>query len=402
MPVLKKRVTRFDAGELTKAVRTPQGFLRAPAIATRTGVLSYRFPDGSVRRELRHPEDVFAADSLATLAGVPFTDDHPNVRDPSVMLLTPENVSDFMVGYTGDQVTQVDDKFVGCTVTITDAGMIDNVEGGKVEVSCGYTCDHEEVPGTFDGQPYDVRQRNIVYNHLAGVKRGRAGPDVRLRLDAADAVQVSLQPLEVPKMEKITINGVEFEVAPALKAAIEKALADAAQAQADAAKAVPAVAAAQAATVEQTQRADKAEAKADGLTADLAKVKADLAAKTDGADPKVIDARVKSRMRVLKVAERVLPTDELAKLDAATDQAIMVAVIKAEVKGVNLDGKSEAYVEARFDGIAETIDAGDVKRPLGKDLNKERTDGTEPDAEAARKRSMERSADAWKRTDAAK
>ncbi len=372
------------------------------SIATRTGVLSYRFPDGSVRRELRHPEDVFAADSLATLAGVPFTDDHPNVRDPSVMLLTPENVSDFMVGYTGDQVTQVDDKFVGCTVTITDAGMIDNVEGGKVEVSCGYTCDHEEVPGTFDGQPYDVRQRNIVYNHLAGVKRGRAGPDVRLRLDAADAVQVSLQPLEVPKMEKITINGVEFEVAPALKAAIEKALADAAQAQADAAKAVPAVAAAQAATVEQTQRADKAEAKADGLTADLAKVKADLAAKTDGADPKVIDARVKSRMRVLKVAERVLPTDELAKLDAATDQAIMVAVIKAEVKGVNLDGKSEAYVEARFDGIAETIDAGDVKRPLGKDLNKERTDGTEPDAEAARKRSMERSADAWKRTDAAK
>ncbi len=383
--------SRIDAAELTKAMRTPQGFLRAPAFATRTGVFTYRFPDGSVRRELRHPEDVFNSDSLATLAGVPFTNDHPNVKNPRVTLITPENVRDFMVGFTGDDVAPVDERFVGVSVTITDSAMIKAVEAGKVEVSCGYHCDHEDVPGTYNGEPYDVRQRNIVYNHLAGVDRGRAGPDVRLRLDAADAVQVSDQPLEAANMEKITINGVEYEVTAAVAAAYR---ADQA-AKLDAAQKAEAAQAASVAAV--TARADKAEARCDGLKVELDKATTALAAKTDAVDPAAVDKRVKARLRIVKVAERVLAADELAKLDSADDKAIMSAVIMAEQKTANLEGKSDAYVEARFDGIAEALDAGGAATgKVGKELHKTRADGAESDAEAARKRQRERAENAWK------
>lgn len=384
MPI---RVNRFDKGELRKAERTPQGFLRAPAFATRTGVFTYRTKDGGIRRELRHPEDVFAADSLKTLASIPFTDDHPPVA-----LLDALNTRQYMVGYTGDDVGQ-DDKFVTAVVTVTDDGMIRRILSGKVEVSCGYTCEHEDGGGTYEGEPYDVRQRNITYNHLAGVDRGRAGPRVRLILDSADAVQVDpSNPLE-DDMEKILINGVEVEVT--------KDVADKIKAE-RAAAATKAKADADAATVALTAekaRGDKAEAKADGLTSELDKTKAALAAKADGADPVKVNAAAKARVRVLKVAERVLAKDVFAKADGMDDKALMVEVIKAECKGVNLDGKSDAYIEARFDGIVESLETSDGgKKEAGTKLALLRKDGgaDEGVAEAARKRQMERSQNAWK------
>lgn len=194
-------------------------------------------------------------------------------------------------------------------------------------------------------------------------------------------------------MEKITINGVEHEVtSPVAKAylAEQKARNDAA------AKLEADKAALTAKATEQTARADKAEAKADGLTAELAKSKADLAARSDAADPAKIRAAAKELNRITTVAVRVLDKETVAKLDTMDDKAIKVAVIKAEVKGVNLDGKSDAYIDARFDVIADNLGDGTGSK-VGAELGKSRADaGTEPDAEAARKRQTERSVNAWK------
>ena len=38
-------------------------------ILTRVGIFEYRRPDGSIRRELRLPEEVFAPESLASYKG---------------------------------------------------------------------------------------------------------------------------------------------------------------------------------------------------------------------------------------------------------------------------------------------------------------------------------------------
>ena len=68
------------------AEKTAEGFLVARAPVTSIGVFSYRNPDGSERRELRLPEEVFNSDSLASLRLKPLTLLHPEEA------VTPENI----------------------------------------------------------------------------------------------------------------------------------------------------------------------------------------------------------------------------------------------------------------------------------------------------------------------
>ena len=71
-------VMRLDFGAFSKVERTPQGGMRIPANLTRTGVFIYRRKDGTERRELREPAEVFHADSLSTLRSAPVTNLHPD------------------------------------------------------------------------------------------------------------------------------------------------------------------------------------------------------------------------------------------------------------------------------------------------------------------------------------
>ena len=61
-------VQRFDRFEI-QATKTPEGFIQDSPVIGRVGILEYRQPDGSIRKELRPPEEAFHADSLATLKG---------------------------------------------------------------------------------------------------------------------------------------------------------------------------------------------------------------------------------------------------------------------------------------------------------------------------------------------
>lgn len=193
-------VRRYDLGQITSIERTPQGFLKVPGFATRTGVFTYIGQNGAVRRELRHPDDVFDPESLATLKNAPVTLEHPPV------MLTPANVKDYMKGYTTDRV-EVNRDLVETDLIIAVADAIKAVEDdGMRELSSGYLADLEEVPGVYNGNDYDCRQRNIKYNHLAIVKKGRAGPEARLRLDSADAV---MSAEGNPSFEKLPMNVVK-------------------------------------------------------------------------------------------------------------------------------------------------------------------------------------------------
>ena len=177
----ERHVRRFDLGEIGKATVTPQGFLMCPGFATRVGVFPYIDGDGNLRRELRHPDDVFDPESLITLKYAPFTLEHP----PE--MITPDNVAQYGKGHTTERV-EVNREMVDVDIIIEHKDAIDAVNNGLRELSSGYFADIVEEEGTFNGAPYNFRQKNIRYNHLAGVKRGRAGPEVRMRLDSADAV----------------------------------------------------------------------------------------------------------------------------------------------------------------------------------------------------------------------
>lgn len=368
--------------------RSPAGFIQTPAYLTRTGVLTYRKPDGSVVRELRHPEDVFNADSLATLAGVPLTNNHPT------RLVDIKNIRNLAVGYIGDTIEPEGEFVKAKMVTIFDEKTILDAESGKVELSCGYEAELEEVPGVYEGEEYDVRQRNIVYNHVSIVDDGRAGPNVRLRLDSNDAILESIADNYLTSkgdttMEKITINGVEYEVSPALKPVLEKLMAEKQEAmdmcekvkvdmstkEADLQKNVDAA----------TAKCDEVQAKLDSALEENKKIK------TDSNDEKRINALAEEKMKVLSVANFVVGKE--FKADGLTNLEIKKKVL--ESKSIDLANKSEAYIEARYDSVAETLGSEiEAIKTFGEKVITRHDSVKSPDD--ARKEAMEKTKNAWK------
>lgn len=65
-------------------------------------------------------------------------------------------------------------------IKIYSQQMMKDIKNGKKELSMGYTCTYDLTPGDWDGQHYDVVQRNLRGNHVALVERGRMGSDVRV------------------------------------------------------------------------------------------------------------------------------------------------------------------------------------------------------------------------------
>ena len=169
---------RFDSIPIPKMRRTNEGYLRGKAVVSRAGVFSYMNNDGTIRGELRHPEEVFKRSSLDTLKMIPITNDHP----PE--FVDARNADKYQVGYTGESY-DVDSDQIIVSMTVTHKDAIDAIEAGKVELSMGYKVDLKAEQGSYKGEHYDARQLEPRYNHLAIVKRGRAGSVARLRFDNA-------------------------------------------------------------------------------------------------------------------------------------------------------------------------------------------------------------------------
>lgn len=154
------------------------GFALLEATPTRVGVLKYKTEDGKTIRELRHPDDVFAKESMDTLAMKPFTLEHRGG------FVTPETAEIQIKGSTGESIESSGDH-LKCKIAVYSKEALDSIsEDEMVELSAGYNCDTIPEQGVFKGQPYDMRQTNIRYNHVTATKRGRAGSTCRLRLDS--------------------------------------------------------------------------------------------------------------------------------------------------------------------------------------------------------------------------
>lgn len=374
---------RFDYRKFEKATKTDAGFLKAPVYATRVGVFKYMKADGTILREYRPAEEVFRPDSMESLAGVPLTNRHP------AGLLNSKNAKSHMVGYTSDKVDR-EDLFIKTLVTITDEDTIKDVElKGIREVSCGYTCELEMKSGTFDGEEYDAIQRNIKYNHLALVEKGRAGRDVRLKLDADSAIldnELEKQNDKGESMAKMKIGEAEFEVEAGVAQAIQTTLKEAKKDADDR------VASKEKEVSEMKAKADAAQAKLDEATEEIKKLKE---AKLDEAK---IQELVAKRAKLLETAKPFLKAD--TDFSQMSELEIKKAVVLAKHPEVKLDDKSEVYVEARFDAILETKEEkkDDLKKTLSKveESRKDSKDEKES-AEAVRQRNMKADSEAWKK-----
>lgn len=314
--------------------KTGAGGLVLDAALTRTGIFTYIGHGGKEIRELRPEAEVFRADSIASLRDLPVTDRHPP------RAVTPQNARQYRRGHVSGEAKREDSK-ISAQLVLDDAELIAAVERrDRTEVSCGYTCDTDETPGVFEGKAYDRVQKNIVYNHVAIVERGRAGSEVRLRLDAAGDAEIDEAPTapaqKAPNMKTIRIDGVDYplntpaeiDAMTAAHARVEKARSD------EAAKVAKE-------RETQTARADAAEEKVKKLESDLAAAN----------DPKRLDEAVSTRSAIVETAIRALGED--FKADGLSNDEIMRKTIAKAAPSAVIEGKSADYVRARFDALGD-------------------------------------------------
>lgn len=332
---------------------TPEGYLRVWASIARTGIQHYTDADGSIRKEFRPETEVASPESLASFAGKAITMEHPPV------LLDSENTKDYQIGFTGSEIVY-DNGFVKAVMTVTDRETIDKVMRGDVrEVSAGYRVNYDPTPGVTDsGEHYDGIQKEISGNHVAIVRRGRAGPQVRLHLDRLDAADPSLISIEENQTmsAKVNFDGAEFEVSESVALAITKEREDAKMSYEDMKKKYDELQAAadsmksemDAMAEEMKGKMDSAEGRADALAEQVDSLKVEL----EEAKQINVDSIVEDRLALISKAKPVL--DSAYEFSGKSAREVMVDAIKA-VRGdsVVLDERSDDYVQAMFDTISE-------------------------------------------------
>lgn len=288
----------------SQRIRTPEGFLRAPAHIGRIGILTYQpgdpamasAPDSLRGRPiniLRPESEVFAPLALESFAGRPVLNEH------SAPKITPDNFRQHIVGVTGSNVIR-DGQYVRADLTIFDAAMISAIESGKVQLSQGYDAAIDWTAGvdaTFGA--YDGSFRNIVGNHVAVTDSGRSGPDVKI-----------LDSTKEQNTMKRTINGVEIEIPDNVVGVVDSYI-----------------------TANDATAKDLAEAKGR-----IAAMEKQIAEVTDAA---YIERRVTERAALVNDAKRIAPA---VVCDGLTDDAIRAAVVETKgIKGLDAAGNRGAF-----------------------------------------------------------
>ena len=171
------KLKRIDSISMDQTYYTEEGYLVDHPIVTTCGIFEYKNDDGSTRRELRLPENVFDKKSLESYKGKPIIITHDagevdkeNVRREQIGTIMSEGYRD------GDSVR--------CEIIIHDTNALKSC--GLKELSLGYSLDTDDTPGVYHGEKYDCIQKNIEINHLALVGEARAGETARLNIDGKD------------------------------------------------------------------------------------------------------------------------------------------------------------------------------------------------------------------------
>ena len=111
--------------------------------------------------------------AVDTFNGLPLSLDHWEMDAANMP-------KDKIVGSLGTDAA-FDAPYLTNSLTVTDADAIKRINSGEFrDLSAGYLCDVEMIDGMFDGKHYDGVMKNIRGNHVALVREGRAGHDVRV------------------------------------------------------------------------------------------------------------------------------------------------------------------------------------------------------------------------------
>ena len=157
---------------------TPEGFLICLDVPiARTGTqeyLGYELGLEDRTNDLftvnRTEDEVFSPATIASFEGKCVTADHPPDS------VTTENVTAYNCGHAQHirRGTEDQSDLLIADLFITDRRLIEAIQNGLREVSCGYDCEYAEENG-------QLFQRRIRGNHIAVVPSGRAGHRVAIQ-----------------------------------------------------------------------------------------------------------------------------------------------------------------------------------------------------------------------------
>lgn len=341
-----QHVMRYDRGNIKGVTVTPEGYIRGDARITRTGVFLYKNPDGSIRRELRHPDEVFKQDALDSIKMIPITNGHPLEGRVDAT-----NIKRLKIGNTGEDVRK-DGKFVVSSLVIDEEAGVMSVHNGRTGFSLGYDVDLVPESGVYKGERYDCRQTNIKHNHLSLVDSPRAGDNVRLRADESEIVDEdnidnnnNHSPKKGGSMPTLNLDSISYECPQEVINSHNKLTT---------------------ANLDLTERLDTADrdhkTELDKITAerDELKTKNDELDK-EAKDTEKFNSAVRSRIDLENSASRILKADDMKEISKKTDKEIKVDCIVAKHKDFKADEKSDDYISARFDSVIEDLGPADKK-----------------------------------------
>lgn len=362
--------TLTDAGQMI----VPCKFARTGAQLYTAGQLGLKDEEPSkVITVYRDEADVFAEDSMESFRSAPVTIGHPKNEVGESVSVSAENAKELQVGALEGMPVR-DEDTLGGTLVLTAKEAIDALEAGTQELSAGYLCDIEDVDGKF-------YQRNIRANHIAIVKKGRAGASCRISdeaIEVADeeilkSVDVETVGVEVAEVETAEVETVEVVLADVQEALVAKeeelkvALEDAAT---------------------QTSLVDELKKAVEASDVALESVKVELADAKAAAEESVV-----ARCSAIENARLIADIRDVSDKTVAQIERM---VVEDQMPEKDFEGKSEAYVSAMFEIL---VDASKGETPMSKLLkSQELADSTNVKAKPvdkvaeARKRSIARSA----------
>lgn len=335
-------LTRYDTAPIKKIEQDANtGFIHLNNVPiARVGVFPYLKADGSIEMEAKLPTELLADTTVKSADNKPVTDDHPDE------FVNQSNANKYMKGFTASNA-HVDNDTLRVDMTITDAGLISEINQGKQELSIGFETEIVPQKGEYKGSVYDSVQKNIQINHVAVVERGRAGHSVRLVGDSAEMVNkynkkgnqmettkvrlgdsdITVAISDADKLVKLDADNSEKEKKIAdLKAKIAdyKKQLDELQGDADLSK----------------KNEEEAKAEKDALEKQLETYKKKY--EGDGLD-QAIDSKI-------NLIEQVKPyVGDSFDFKGKTDKDIKIATLKAIDDSIDLSDKSDDYINAYFD-----------------------------------------------------
>jgi len=159
-----------------KKWKTPEGFYVFPeSPIARIGEQIYTEAEVHLKGDERglvtierHEDEVFRPETIASANAKPLISFHHPVD--------PTNFKELAIGIVLDPRRGKGDlsDYLVADVVVMDADAIEEIDGGKVELSCGYDCDY------FQTEPGRGYQKNIIVNHVALVDMARCGSTCRV------------------------------------------------------------------------------------------------------------------------------------------------------------------------------------------------------------------------------